>query len=410
MDIPDHRQLGRQLGIFATEPECGSGLPLWLPAGATVRRELERFVTELEQAHGYQHVNTPVMAKRELYERSGHWAHYHEDMYPPMDLGAEQLVLRPMLCPHHILVYDQPPRSVRELPLRIAEVGSMFRYERSGVVGGLSRVRQMTLNDGHVFCPAECVGEEISDMLAMVTEAYHSLDIPAPKLRLSRAGEGDKYVSDPALWREGEQIIRDALHRVGAPFTEADGEAAFYGPKIDLQITDPQGRDQTLSTIQVDLLLPQRFGLHYTRDNERHRPVMLHRSIISTMERMTAHLLEVHDGALPLWLSPVQVLVLPATDDALDYASRVRDQLAAAGLRAELDAREATLGARIRTAQPRRVPYLLVVGAREAADATVSVRLRGGEQEGPVALDRFVAIVGRLAQGRGSHLRVSDQI
>ena len=400
MDLPDHRRLGRQLDIFATEPECGAGLPFWLPAGAIIRRELEAFIVGLERRHGYAHVSTPVMAKRELYERSGHWAHYRQDMYPPMDLGSEQSVLRPMLCPHHILIYDQRPRSWRELPVRIAEVGAMFRYERSGVVGGLSRVRQMTLNDGHVFCRAERVADEITDILSMVREAYRALHIPAPTLRLSRAGDGPKYVADPAVWQRSEAMIRHALDSVGAPYVEAEGEAAFYGPKIDLQVTDPHGREETLSTIQVDLVLPQRFGLGYERDRRRQQPIIVHRSVIATLERMTAHLLEVHDGALPPWLSPAQVLGLPGGDDARAYAGEVTGRLTAHGLRAELDERDATLGARIRDARHRRVPYLAIVGEREARAGAVSVRLRDGGQPGAVEIAEFAATVRRVIEAR----------
>lgn len=407
MDLPDHRRLGRQLNIFTTEEECGSGLPFWLPAGATIRRELEHFVIELEQRHGYRHVNTPVMGKRELYEHSGHWAYYHEDMYPPMDLGSDQMVLRPMLCPHHILIYDRQPRSWRELPLRIAEVGLQFRYERSGVVGGLSRVRQMTLNDGHVFCPSECVSDEIADILSMIEQAYGALGIPAPRLQLSRAGTGPKYASDQAIWQRSEAMIRDALRRTGAPFTEAEDEAAFYGPKIDLQVTDPQGREETLSTIQVDLLLPERFGLRYLRDEQAYTPIMIHRSVIATMERMVAHLLEVHNGALPPWLSPTQVLVLPTDADSRQYATSVTSRLATVGLRAELDERNATLGARIRTAQQRKIPYLAVVGYREHQGQTVSIRLRDGDQLAPITIDEFVEMVRRVVQTHGSALVIA---
>jgi threonyl-tRNA synthetase len=392
MDLPDHRRLGRQLDIFATEEGCGAGLPFWLPAGAIIRRELEQFVIDLERRAGYRHVNTPVMAKRELYERSGHWSHYQQDMYPPIDLDSEQLVLRPMLCPHHILIYDQQPRSRRELPLRIAEVGAMFRYESSGVVGGLSRVRQSTLNDGHVFCAEDQVADEICDILSMAEQAYRALQIAAPRLQLSRGGRGPKYASDPAMWQHSEALIRHALERVGASYVEAEGEAAFYGPKIDLQVTDPQGREQTLSTIQVDLLLPQRFGLRYDRGSERQRPIILHRSLIGTLERMTAHLLEVHNGALPTWLSPTQVLVLPVGDGARHYAADVVVGLASQGFRAELDERDATLGARIRAAQRRKIPYLAVVGAREERTRTISVRRRDGEQLAAVAIERFIEI------------------
>ena len=299
MDIPDHRRIGRQLKIFATDEVIGAGLPLWLPAGAAVRAELERFIVELERAHGYEHVYTPALAKRELYERSGHWAHYRDDMYPPMDVGAEQVVLRPMNCPHHILVFASEPRTVRDLPVRLAELGTMFRFERSGVVGGLSRVRQMTLNDGHVFCAAEQVEGEIAAILGLVDEAYRTLAIPAPVYRLSRRGRGAKYVGEAGMWERSEAMIRSALAGLHVAYEEAEGEAAFYGPKIDLQITDPQGREQTLSTIQVDFSLPSRFDLSFQRQATREQPVMIHRSIVSTMERMVAHLLEVHNGALP---------------------------------------------------------------------------------------------------------------
>ncbi|HEX3618145.1 MAG TPA: threonine--tRNA ligase [Solirubrobacteraceae bacterium] len=390
MDAPDHRRLGRQLEIFATEEQCGAGLPFWLPAGAIVRSELEAFVTELERRHGYRHVNTPVMAKRELYERSGHWEHYHADMYPPMEVGAEQLVLRPMLCPHHILIFDQQPRSWRELPLRLGEVGPMFRRERSGVVGGLSRVRQSTLNDGHVFCPEDRVTGEIIDILSMIEIAYRALRIPAPRLRLSRGGSGPKYVSDPAIWQRSEAMLRDALDRAGATYAEAENEAAFYGPKIDLQVSDPQGREETLSTIQVDLVLPSRFGLHYDRNGERRSPIMIHRSIIGTLERMTAHLLEVHNGALPVWLSPTQALVMAATESSRTYAAAVNRRLLSSGLRAELDDRDATLGARIRTAYPRKIPYVVVVGEREQRDQTISLRLRDGGQQQSLTIDRLI--------------------
>ncbi len=321
MEYPDHRRLGRQLGIFASDDRCGSGLPLWLPAGATVRAEIERFVIELERRNGYQHVYTPELAKRELYERSGHWEHFHEDMYPPMQIGAEQVVLRPMNCPHHILVFAAERRSVRDLPLRIAELGTMFRYERSGVVGGLSRVRQMTLNDGHVFCLPVHLEAEIAGIVAMVEEAYRTLDIPAPRYRLSLRDDGPKYVADEELWRRSEAVVRSAFDNLRLAYEEVPGEAAFYGPKIDLQVTDPRGREETLSTVQVDFHLPGRFDLGAYDGENRVRPVMVHRSIVSTMERMVAHLLEVHDGALPVWLSPCQVRIIPIVDDTVDHAA-----------------------------------------------------------------------------------------
>ncbi|HEY1831813.1 MAG TPA: threonine--tRNA ligase [Acidimicrobiales bacterium] len=409
MDVPDHRRLGRQLGIFATDEACGSGLPLWLPAGAAVRGEIERFIVELERRHGYQHVYTPEMAKRELYERSGHWAHYRDEMYPPMDVGSEQVVLRPMNCPHHILVYEAEPRGVRDLPFRLAELGTMFRFERSGVVGGLSRTRQMTLNDGHVFCAESDVESEIGLMLDLVAQAYAALGIPLPSLRLSRHGRGDKYVDDEGMWERGEAMIRAALVGRELAFTEAEGEAAFYGPKIDLQVSDPQGREETLSTIQVDFYLPERFDLWFRHGEVKERPVMVHRSIVSTMERMVAHLLEVHNGALPVWLSPVQVVVLPVGEGAgVDaHAVGVREALRVADVRVELDDRDETLGARVRQAQQRKVPYAVVVGDREAADGSVAVRLRGGEQLGSMARDRFVRLVSQVARERRGELELS---
>jgi threonyl-tRNA synthetase len=346
MQVPDHRRLGRELEIFAT--------------------------------------------------------HYHDDMYPPMDLGAEQVVLRPMLCPHHILIYDAQPRSHRELPYRLAEIGPMFRYERSGVVGGLARVRQMTLNDGHVFCAPEHVQDEIASILAMVHEAYRALSIPAPRLRFSRAGDGAKYARDPAAWEQAEAMIRAALHAVGADYAETTGEAAFYGPKIDLQVTDPQGREETLSTIQIDFHLPGRFELEFRRHDQPERPVIVHRSIVSTLERMVAHLLEVHDGALPVWLAPTQVVILPV-GDAGAHARAVCAALGDAGVRAGVDDRDQTLSARVRESWRLRIPYVAIVGDREAADGSVSVRVRGGRQLGVLQVTALVdavahAVALRLAE------------
>ena len=401
---PDHRRLGRQLKIFASDEACGAGLPLWLPAGSVVRSEIERFVVDLERRYGYQHVFTPEMAKRELYEHSGHWAHYQDDMYPPMDVGSEQVVLRPMNCPHHILVYRSEPRTIREIPLRLAELGTMFRNERSGAVGGLSRVRQMTLNDGHVFCAAEDVEQEIASILELVDVAYKALAIPAPSLRLSRPDVGPKYAPDAVNWARSEEVIRAALGRLDLEWVEAEGEAAFYGPKIDLQVVDPQGREETLSTIQLDFLLPERFDLSFNRAGASERPVMVHRSIVSTMERMVAHLLEVHNGALPVWLAPTQVVVMPATSGAVAYAREVKDALVKAGLRAEADDRDATLAARVRDAQQRRAPYVAVVGEKEAATRGVAVRLRSSERLPYMSVEAFVEMVTAVAARRGAGL------
>jgi threonyl-tRNA synthetase len=404
MSPPDHRALGRQLGIYATDELCGSGLPLWLPAGAAVRAELERFVVELERAHGYQHVFTPDLGKRELYERSGHWAHYHEDMYPAMAVGSEEVVLRPMLCPHHILVFAAERPSVRALPFRLAEVGEQFRFERSGVVGGLNRVRQMTLNDGHVFCLPEHVEGEIASILAMVGEAYRALGLAPPGLRLSRRGGGDKYVDDDELWERGEAVLRSVLRNMDLPFVEAEGEAAFYGPKIDLQVVDGRGREETLSTIQLDSHLPRQFDVWARDGADRVRPLMIHRSIVSTMERMVAHLLDVHDGALPPWLAPTQVRILPVVDDVADHAVDVRQAMVRAGLRAVLDDRDETLASRVRDAQQAKVPYVAVIGRREAADGTVAVRLRDGSQLPAMDVGAVAELIAGVVRARSVDL------
>lgn len=396
MNSPDHRKLGRQLGIFLTDELLGAGLPLWLPAGAAVRAALERYIVEEERRAGYQHVYSPELGKRELYERSGHWQHYRDTMYPPMRVGHEEVVLRPMNCPHHVLVYQAEPRSRRDLPLRIAEMATMYRLELSGVIGGLSRVRRMTLNDGHVFCPEELIGDEVAAILAMTARAYGALGLPSPRFRLSRRGEGEKFVTGDDMWLRAEAALRAVLDAGGYEYVEAEGEAAFYGPKIDLQVTDPQGREETLSTVQVDFHLPRQFDLVYASGEDQRRPVMIHRSIVSTMERMVAHLLEVHDGALPVWLAPVHCVVMPVVDDAVEHAARFHRALIDAGLRAELDDRDATLGARVRDARQGRVPYVAVIGRREVEAGTVSLRLRDGRQLDPLvaasAVDMIAAV------------------
>lgn len=404
MEKPDHRRLGRQLGIFATDELCGSGLPLWLPAGSVVRSEIERYIVDLERHNGYQHVYTPELAKRELFERSGHWAHYRDDMYPPMQVGDEEAVLRPMNCPHHILVFQARPRNVREMPFRLAELGTMFRFERSGVVGGLSRVRQMTLNDGHVFCAPEDIGSEIAAMLAMVEDAYAALAIPPPRYRLSLRGRGPKYVGDDDMWDRSERMLRDALAGIGLPYEEAEDEAAFYGPKIDLQVEDPQGREETLSTVQVDFHLPSQFRLEYQDGPNKRQPVMVHRSIVATMERMVAHVLEVHDGALPVWLAPVQVVLLPVVDDIAEHVHAARGRLFRRGIRVEIDDRDATLASRVRDAEVQRVPYIAVIGRREAQSDTVSVRVRGGAQLPEMGMEAFADMVVAVGSRRESGL------
>ncbi|MFD5279906.1 threonine--tRNA ligase [Streptomyces rubrogriseus] len=377
----DHRRLGRELALFDTDPLMGAGLPYWLPDGAVVRHTLEEYVREAERRAGYRHVYSPVLGKRELYEISGHWEHYRDDMFPPMELGAEEVVLRPSLCPHHALVYRSRSRSYRELPLRIAELGAMYRSEPSGVLGGLTRVRAIHLNDAHVFCAPDQAADEARAALGLIRRAHADLGVRASRYRLSLPGPGGKYVADPELWRRATTLLREALD--GLPYEAVEGEAAFYGPKIDVQIEDAAGRESTLSTVQIDFHQPERFGLRYVGpDGTRHRPVMVHRSVIGSVERVVAHLIEAHGGAFPAWLAPVQLVVLPVADAQREAAHALVRQAVDRGLRAEVAGPErGSLGARVRAA--RKVPYQAVIGAREAESGDlVDVRLRDGRRPG----------------------------
>ncbi|OPG02812.1 threonine--tRNA ligase [Streptomyces sp. GKU 895] len=398
----DHRRLGRDLGLFDTDPLIGAGLPYWLPDGAVVRHTLEEYVREAERGAGYRHVYSPVLGKRELYEISGHWDHYSEDMFPPMKLGGEDVVLRPSLCPHHALIYRSRSHSYRELPLRIAELGGMYRSELSGVLGGLTRVRSIQLNDAHVFCTLDQAVEEARAALALIRRAYADLGIRAARYRLSLPGEGDKYVADPELWRRATALLEQVLD--GVEYEAVEGEAAFYGPKIDVQIADPAGRESTLSTVQIDFHQPERFDLHYIGpDGAKHRPVMVHRSIIGSVERAVAHLVEEHGGAFPAWLAPVQLVVLPVAQEQCAQAEKVVRRALDLGLRAELAGPEhGTLGARVREA--RLVPYVAVVGEREADGELAAVRLRDGRKPGSVPVDQLLHRVRSVVEDRGAEL------
>jgi threonyl-tRNA synthetase len=400
----DHRRLGKELELFTASDLVGAGLPLWLPKGATVRRVLEEYILELEREGGYQHVYSPDVAKVDLYKRSGHWAHYHEDMFPPMDMETEELVLRPMNCPHHILIYESKKRSYRDLPVRIAELGTMYRYERSGVLSGLSRVRCMTLNDAHIFCTPDQIKDEFSAVMQMVERAYRDLGITEYSYRLSlrdKAHSG-KYVENDQMWDLAESKLREAMNSLGLPYTEAPGEAAFYGPKLDIQLADVMGHQETYSTIQIDFHLPNQFELGYTgADGQEHRPVIIHRSVISTMERMVSYLIELYAGAFPLWLAPVQAKVIPVSAKAMEYGRQVRDRLRRAGLRTELDERDERLQAKIRDAQMEKVPYMLVVGPKEAQNGTVAVRHRGRGDLGPRPVEELMADLRQEAAARG---------
>ncbi len=390
----DHRRVGKELGLFTVSDQVGAGLPLWLPKGATIRRLLEEYILEKERRAGYQHVYTPDLAKVDLYVRSGHWSHYHEDMFPTMDLETEQLVLRPMNCPHHILVYESKKHSYRDLPVRIAELGTMYRYERSGVLSGLSRVRCMTLNDAHIFCTPEQIKEEFAGVMRLVEQAYRDLGITQYTYRLSLRDKlhSEKYVDNDEMWDLAERMLHEAMDSLKLPYTEAPGEAAFYGPKLDIQLADVMGHQETYSTIQIDFHLPNQFQLGYIgADGQAHRPVMIHRGVISTMERMVSYLIELYAGAFPVWLAPVQAVVLPITERQNDYAKQVLEKLLDAGVRAELDDRNEKLQSKIRDAQLQKVPYMLVIGGKEAEAGTVSVRHRAKGDLGPRPLEQFSA-------------------
>lgn len=406
----DHRKLGRELELFANEPIFGSGFPMLLPKGATIRRLLEQFITDYERKAGYQHVFTPDVAKKELYIQSGHWEHYKDGMFPPMamgEAGEEDLVLRPMCCPHHIQVYKSKPRSYRDLPVRIAELGTMYRYEKSGVVGGLSRVRCMTLNDAHLFVRPDQVKEEIAGVLALMKKAYADLGITDYRFRLSKhdPANKEKYVDNPAMWESSITMLREVLQESGLPFFEADGEAAFYGPKIDVQVKDVMGREETLSTIQADQHLPEQFKLEYKdADDTPKRPVMIHRGVISTMERMLSYLIELYAGAFPVWLAPVQVAIVPIADRHFEFAQKLGEDLLNKDYRVEMDRTSGRMQAKIRDAARQKIPYILVIGDKEMAANAVAVRLRTGEDLGPRPVAEFLAMLEQVNCSRSLKL------
>ena len=397
----DHRRLGRELGLFGTDPLIGAGLPYWLPDGAAVRQALEDYVRGLERRSGYQHVYSPVLGKRELYEISGHWSHYGADMFPPMELGGEQILLRPSLCPHHALIYRSRARSYRELPLRMAELGGMYRAELSGVLGGLTRVRSIQLNDAHIFCTPEQAIDEARTALELIREAYRALGITPVRYRLSLPGAGGKYVAGAQMWRRAAAMLTEVLDASGVAYEAVEGEAAFYGPKIDVQIADSADREATLSTVQIDFYQPERFDLRYVGpDGAEHRPVMVHRSIIGSLERAVAHLIEVHGGAFPAWAAPVQVVLLPISDAELDAAGQVLKRCLDRGLRARIaEPEQGTLGARIRAA--RLVPYQAVIGAAEAGTGQVALRLRDGRRIAALPVGEALKRISSLIEARG---------
>ncbi|WP_242258484.1 threonine--tRNA ligase [Streptococcus thoraltensis] len=394
----DHRKLGKELDLFMISQEVGQGFPFWLPDGATVRRTLERYITDKELASGYQHVYTPPLASVELYKTSGHWDHYQEDMFPTMDMGdGEEIVLRPMNCPHHIQVYKNHVRSYRELPIRIAELGMMHRYEKSGSLTGLQRVREMTLNDGHIFVAPEQIQEEFQKALQLVIDVYGDFNLTDYRFRLSYRDPEDKekYFDNDEMWENAQTMLKAALDEMELDYFEAEGEAAFYGPKLDIQVKTALGNEETLSTIQLDFLLPERFELSYVgADGEEHRPVMIHRGIISTMERFTAILIETYKGAFPTWLAPHQVTVIPISNEAhVDYAWEVAKKLRDLGIRADVDERNEKMQYKIRQSQTSKIPYQLIVGDKEMEDKSVNVRRYGKNETETVPVESFIEAI-----------------
>ncbi|HML50529.1 MAG TPA: threonine--tRNA ligase [Propionicimonas sp.] len=391
----DHRDLNHDLDVFATDPLAGSGLPLWLPAGAAIRNELQRLAKDIAHDDGCVDVYTPVLGKRALFERSGHWTKFAADMFPPMKLGEDEVVLRPANCPHHALVYASRQHSYRELPIRLNELGAMFRAERSGVVSGLQRVRQINLDDTHVFCRADQVADEVARALRSALRAQRILGLPVDYVRLSLRGEGGSWLGSDEQWQTSQNALRSAAEQVLAgedlALIEAVGEAAFYGPKLDVQVRDGRGQEETIATVQLDFNQPENFNLTYqAADGSHQRVVMIHRGTVGSMERVVAALLERYQGRLPFWLAPVQVVVLPVSEAHDEAARAAVDALRAAGLRAEVD-HDGSLGARIRDARRRRVSLVAVIGDREAAAGLIQVTDGSDGSRRSLALEELIA-------------------
>ncbi|HHW9646298.1 TPA: threonine--tRNA ligase [Staphylococcus aureus] len=391
----DHRKIGKELELFTNSQLVGAGLPLWLPNGATIRREIERYIVDKEVSMGYDHVYTPVLANVDLYKTSGHWDHYQEDMFPPMQLDeTESMVLRPMNCPHHMMIYANKPHSYRELPIRIAELGTMHRYEASGAVSGLQRVRGMTLNDSHIFVRPDQIKEEFKRVVNMIIDVYKDFGFEDYSFRLSYRDPEDKekYFDDDDMWNKAENMLKEAADELGLSYEEAIGEAAFYGPKLDVQVKTAMGKEETLSTAQLDFLLPERFDLTYIgQDGEHHRPVVIHRGVVSTMERFVAFLTEETKGAFPTWLAPKQVQIIPVNVDLhYDYTRQLQDELKSQGVRVSIDDRNEKMGYKIREAQMQKTPYQIVVGDKEVENNQVNVRQYGSQDQETVEKDEFI--------------------
>ncbi len=395
----DHRKLGKDLGIFMLSDLVGRGLPLWLPNGYTLWRTIQNYITEKEVAHGYKHVHTPDLGSVELYKTSGHWDHYKDDMFPAMELDEEAYVLRPMNCPHHMVIYGNQLHSYRDLPIRIAEIANDFRYEAAGAVKGIERARSFTQNDSHIFCTPEQIEKEFKGVLDLIIEVYKdfNIDITKHKFRLSLRDKNDKekYFDDDEMWNNAEGALRKVLTDLKVDFIEAEGEAAFYGPKLDILIKPAVGNEVAIPTIQLDFLLPRRFNLTYINEQgEKKTPVVIHRAILGSLDRFIAFLLEETKGNLPLWLAPIGVEVIPVSSEHhLEYAKEVYEALKQHGIRVELDDRNEKLGYRLREAQTKKIRYNVILGEQEQQNHTISYRLHGKQETNTVSLEEFINLL-----------------
>ncbi|GAA0601080.1 threonine--tRNA ligase [Virgibacillus siamensis] len=393
----DHRKLGKELEIFTVSQKVGQGLPLWLPKGATIRRNIERYIVDLEERLGYDHVYTPALGSVDLYKTSGHWDHYQDDIFPPMEMDNEELILRPMNCPHHMMVYKNQLYSYRNLPVRIAELGMMHRHEMSGALAGLQRVRAMTLNDAHIFARPDQLKDEFIRVVELIQQVYKDFGIDKYYFRLSYRDPEDKekYVDNDAMWEKAQSMLKETLDDMEVEYVEAIGEAAFYGPKLDVQVQTALGKDETLSTVQLDFHLPEQFDLTYIgEDGQQHRPVVIHRGVVGTMERFVAFLIEEYKGVFPTWLAPVQARIIPVSPDVhLDYAKEIADKLRKSGVRVSVDERDEKIGYKIREAQTQKIPFALVLGDKEIENGSVNVRRYGEQQSETMVYDLFEDMV-----------------
>ncbi len=393
----DHRKLGKELNLYMNHELIGPGFPMWLPNGALIRRLLENYIIEKEVKLGYHHVYTPCIATTDLYKTSGHWDHYKENMFPVMKVDNEEYVLRPMNCPHHMLIYKNDIHSYRDLPIRIGELATDFRYEASGAVCGLERVRVMCQNDAHLFVRPDQIEEEFKKVVELILDVYKDFGFKDYAFRLSLRDKEDKvkYYQDDDMWNKAEDKLRKVLNDLGVNYYEAIGEAAFYGPKLDVEVKTAIGHEISLSTCQLDFLLPEKFDLNYIdKDGQKKRPVVLHRAILGTLDRFTAFLIEETKGAFPLWLSPVQVNVIPVNNEYhLEYSKKIVEKLKENNIRVELDDRDEKLGYRMRESVVKKNPYTLIFGQKEVDNNTISYRKYGSEETTTVSIDEFINLI-----------------